>query len=145
MPDRELILRKLALLAEYGDQLDEFRNIGIAAYKADWKIRRIIDHTLQLMIEVCLDIGQHIIADNSLRTPTSNADIFDVLREGDVLTPRTCLRIRDMAKFRNIVVHNYEKVSAEIVVGILEKHLGDFRLFERNIVRFLNRTTRPNP
>lgn len=140
MPDRELILRKLALLAEYREQLDEFRGTGVAAYKADWKLRRIIDHTLQLMIEVCLDIGQHIIAETGLRTPTSNADIFEVLREGGVLTPRTCLRIKNMAKFRNILVHNYERVSAEIVVGILKKHMGDFRLFERNILKFLDRT-----
>lgn len=87
MPDRELILRKLALLAEYRAQRDEFRGIDVAAYKADWKLRRIVDHTLQLMNEVCLDIGQHIIADAGIRTPTSNADIFDVLGEGGVFDP----------------------------------------------------------
>lgn len=47
-----------------------------------------------------------------------------------------------MAKFCNIVVHNYEKVSAEIVVGILKKHFGDFRPFERNILSFLESTLR---
>lgn len=47
-----------------------------------------------------------------------------------------------MAKFCNIAVHNYEKVNAKIVVGILKKRLGDFRPFERNILSFLERTLR---
>jgi len=36
-----------------------------------------------------------------------------------------------MAKFRNIVVHQYETVDAEIVVLILRKHLDDFENFSK--------------
>jgi uncharacterized protein YutE (UPF0331/DUF86 family) len=43
-----------------------------------------------------------------------------------------------MSKFRNIIVHNYEKVDAEIVVGILKKNLSDFEAFRKAAVDFLD-------
>jgi len=42
-----------------------------------------------------------------------------------------------MAKFRNIVVHHYDKVDAEIVVGILRRNLADFSRYKDAIIRFL--------
>jgi uncharacterized protein YutE (UPF0331/DUF86 family) len=42
-----------------------------------------------------------------------------------------------MAKFRNVVVHHYDKVDAEIVVGILRKGLKDFTGYRDEIVNFL--------
>jgi uncharacterized protein YutE (UPF0331/DUF86 family) len=34
-----------------------------------------------------------------------------------------------MAKFRNVIVHDYARVDPEIVVGILHERLGDFAAF----------------
>jgi uncharacterized protein YutE (UPF0331/DUF86 family) len=44
-----------------------------------------------------------------------------------------------MAKFRNIVVHQYEEVDAEIVVLILKKYLGDFERFKEAILDYLKK------
>ena len=41
-----------------------------------------------------------------------------------------------MAKFRNIVVHQYEHVDAEIVITILRKHLDDFVKFNKAILSY---------
>jgi len=42
-----------------------------------------------------------------------------------------------MAKFRNIVVHHYDNVDAEIVVVILKKDLKDFMSYKDAIISFL--------
>jgi uncharacterized protein YutE (UPF0331/DUF86 family) len=47
-----------------------------------------------------------------------------------------------MAKFRNIVVHQYEEVDTEIVVLILKKHLSDFQNFRAAILAYLQTQTR---
>ena len=44
-----------------------------------------------------------------------------------------------MAKFRNIVVHQYEEVDAEIVVLILKEYLGDFERFKEAILHHLGK------
>ena len=40
-----------------------------------------------------------------------------------------------MAKFRNIVVHQYDEIDQAIVVNILKKHLGDFYAFRDMILK----------
>jgi uncharacterized protein YutE (UPF0331/DUF86 family) len=35
-----------------------------------------------------------------------------------------------MAKFRNVIVHEYARIDPEIVVRILRDHLGDFAHFK---------------
>jgi len=38
-----------------------------------------------------------------------------------------------MAKFRNIIVHDYARIDPEIVVGILKNNLNDFKGFAKDI------------
>jgi uncharacterized protein YutE (UPF0331/DUF86 family) len=45
-----------------------------------------------------------------------------------------------MAKFRNIVVHDYEKINPEIVVAILRNNLQDFKEFQASIIMYLEKT-----
>ena len=91
------------------------------------------------MIETCTDIANHLIADGSLRPPTSYADTFTVLSEGNILPPELGTAMEKMAKFRNVVVHQYEEVDAEIVVAILKKHLGDFEKFKESVLAYLKK------
>lgn len=42
-----------------------------------------------------------------------------------------------MVKFRNIIVHQYEEVDAEIVVVILQKHLAGFKEFKEAVLEYL--------
>jgi uncharacterized protein YutE (UPF0331/DUF86 family) len=137
MVDRGLVLRKISELAEYQQQLQEFKGITIKQYRDDWKTQRIIERTLQMMIETCLDMANHLIADQDYRVPISYADIFKVLGENNVLGKKLVDLLEKMAKFRNVLVHQYEKIEAEIIVGILKKNLKDFDQFKKAVVGFV--------
>lgn len=137
MVDESLILRKLSELDDYYKQIGEYTKITVAKYTGDWKTQRIIERTLQMMLETCVDIAGHIIADKGYRIPKSYGDTFRVLYEEKILNSKQISALEKMAKFRNIVVHHYDKVDAEIVVGILRKDLKDFLDFRDVIVSFL--------
>jgi uncharacterized protein YutE (UPF0331/DUF86 family) len=137
MVDKTLILRKLSELDEYFKQIKEFEEITVLQYSDDWKIQRIIERTLQMMIETCVDIASHIIADKGYRVPKSYSDAFKVLLDEKIVSSRLFDVLQKMAKFRNIVVHHYDKVDAEIVVGILKKDLIDFTSYKDAIISFL--------
>jgi uncharacterized protein YutE (UPF0331/DUF86 family) len=137
MVDKVLILRKISELDEYYQQIKEYEKITVAKYSDDWKIQRIIDRTLQMMIETCVDIASHIIADRECRVPKSYSDTFKVLEEEGVVSSGLFFALEKMAKFRNIVVHHYDKVDAEIVVSILKKNLADFMSYKDAIISFL--------
>ncbi|OGW17530.1 MAG: hypothetical protein A3G93_04680 [Nitrospinae bacterium RIFCSPLOWO2_12_FULL_45_22] len=138
MIDKALILRKLSELEEYLKQVKEFSNISIKDYQKDWKTQRIVERTLQMMVEIGVDIANHIIADKEYRVPKSYADTFRVLYEEGVLAEDIFKMMEDMAKFRNIVVHRYDKVDESIVIGILKRHLDDFLIYRDVIMGILN-------
>ena len=140
MVDKTLILRKLGSLSDYLKQVAEFSSITVEEYRTDWKVQRIVERTLQMMIETCADVAGHVIADGGLRTPETYADTFRVLGENGILTADQTAVMEKMAKFRNIVVHQYEAVDAEIVVLILQRHLDDFQQFSDAVVRHLSKT-----
>ena len=44
-----------------------------------------------------------------------------------------------MARFRNLVVHNYAQIDDPQVYAILKRNLADFDAYARAIVRYLER------
>ncbi|MDP3112215.1 MAG: DUF86 domain-containing protein [Thermodesulfovibrionales bacterium] len=137
MVDKNVVLRKISELETYQKQIEEFSDITIQEYKSDWKLQRIIERTLQMMIETCVDIAHHIISDKDMRPPTSYADTFNILLENNIIEPELYQVMDKMTKFRNIVVHRYEDVDAEIVIIILKKHISDFNAFKEAILKLL--------
>jgi uncharacterized protein YutE (UPF0331/DUF86 family) len=135
--DRALILRKLAELETYLQQIREYEQITVDEYQSDWKTQRIIDRTLQLMIELCMDIANHIISDKQLPVPTSYANAFETLQQAGLISRQLMEITTNMAKFRNILVHQYADVNATTVVSILHSHLVDFILFRDEIVELV--------
>ena len=115
----------------------EYSDITVDKYMSDWRTQRIVERTLQIMIETCADIANHIISDRNMRIPTGYSDTFKVLLENGAIDKDLFAVMEKMAKFRNIVVHQYEEVDAEIVIIILKKHLDDFIRFKEAILSSL--------
>ena len=134
MIDKALILRKVSELDECFGQLKEYADISLEDYEQNWKTQRIVERTLQIMVEICIDIAHHTIADRDCRVPTTHSDTFKVLYEEGVIDQDLFHVMEKMAKFRNIVVHAYDTIDSAIVVEILKFHLGDFVAFKNTIV-----------
>ena len=137
MVDRDLILRKLADLDQYLNQLAEYRDFTVEKYREDWKTQRIVERTLQMAIEVCVDIVNHVIADRQFRVPATYAEAFEILGEAGLLAPAERDAMIRMTKFRNVIVHDYARVDPAIVVRILHEHLDDFRRFKTAVVEWI--------
>lgn len=140
MVDKALILRKFTELEEYLKQIKEFSEITAEEYSKDWKAQRIIERTLQMMVEICVDIANHIISDRKYRVPNSYADTFKVLYEEGVLESKVFKMMENMAKFRSIIVHHYDKVDESIVVSILKKHLDDFLVYRDVVIDIITKS-----
>lgn len=133
MVDRQLIENKLAQLAGYFADLIESQDVKQKEYLADKKTQRYVERTLHLAIECCLDIGNHLIADNNWREPINNKDVFVVLEENGVISSSLLLDLGKMAQFRNILVHDYARVEPAIIYNILQNNVADFQLFIHEI------------
>ena len=136
--DKILIGRKLARMDTYLSQIREFSKISATEYEKNWKTQRIVERTLQILVEECVDMANHIIADEGLRLPVGYADAFQVLMENRIIDKKLYGTMEKMAKFRNVVIHQYEKIDPGIVVGILHKNLADFERYKKAILRHLS-------
>lgn len=137
MVDRDLALRKLASLEEYRTQLGDYAHVTPEAYATDWRTQRVVERTLQLAIETCVDLASHIIADRRLRVPASYAETFEILGEAGFLPDGLRRSLVEMARFRNILVHDYTRLDPIRVVAILRDRLGDFDRFRDAILALL--------
>ncbi len=90
--------------------------------------KRFVERTLHLAIESCLDIGSHIISDERLGTTNNNVDIMKILADNDIIEKNVDTYIK-MAKFRNVIVHDYASLDPEIIHQILTNNLADLENF----------------
>ncbi len=129
MVDRELVLRKAAALEQYLFELKPFRDVQPGEYSQDWKTQRIVERSLHLAIEACLDLADHLIADRRLRVPSTQAETFEVLRDGGLVEASHAASLMQMARFRNILVHDYARIEPDQILRILREHVGDLEAF----------------
>jgi uncharacterized protein YutE (UPF0331/DUF86 family) len=88
-------------------------------------------------IESSIDMCNHVIARNGYRVPEDYADTFKVMAEAGAFDPDFSDDLRNMAKFRNRLVHLYWQVDDQQVFEIIQNRLGDFKKFLDSIARFL--------
>jgi uncharacterized protein YutE (UPF0331/DUF86 family) len=135
--DRDLLLRRLADLEQDVEQVSEFRAATVDQYRRDWKTQRIVERTLQMAIEACLDVANHVVADRQLRVASTYAEIFDVLGDAGLLERNLREAMIRMAWFRNILVHDYARTDPAVVVRILHEDLDDFRRFREAVLGWI--------
>lgn len=109
------------------------------SYVNDVRLRRAVERSLQVAVEACLDIARRIIAVEGFRYPENNQDTFRVLVEEKIVPSRLLDTLQEMARFRNLIVHDYAKIDDARVYGILKQRLGDFDAYARAIADYLSR------
>ena len=141
MVDETLILRKFTDFDEYQNQLSEYTNVTLDEYSKEWKIQRIVERTLQILIETGIDIANHIISDQGFRIPTSYSDTFKVLQENNIINKNLYQSLEKIAKFRNLIVHNYDRIDPAFIISILRNNLNDFTNYKYSILKWMDRVS----
>ncbi|MCK4858958.1 MAG: DUF86 domain-containing protein [Candidatus Omnitrophica bacterium] len=90
-----------------------------------------------MAIQLVIDIGNHILVEIGENQIEDYVDIIDRLGEKEIIPPSFAYNIRNMAGFRNILVHEYLKVDLEQVYQVLQKRLPDFKKFIIYIKNYL--------
>jgi len=85
--------------------------------------------------EASIDAAMHLVRVRRLGIPQESREAFALLEKAALLEPALSLRLQAMVGFRNVAVHDYQRLNLEIVRSILEEGLDDFRLFCRVLAR----------
>ncbi len=83
-----------------------------------------------------LDIANEVIGGSSIPFPASYKDTFEVLKSAKVITPNIAEKMVWLAKYRNIIAHEYYRLGPDELYE-LKKKIYNVEQFIEEIKRFV--------
>ena len=137
--DREVIEQKLESLRRCLQRVAEKCPSDPDTLGRDPDLQDIVTLNLTRAVQLCVDLGAHLIADMDVPPPDTMGQTFDALAHAGAISESLAQQLKKSVGFRNIAVHHYEKIDWTIVHRIALHHLSDFTEFAKVIVSRLAR------
>lgn len=141
--DREIVRDRCERIRKYVKDLRAMADLSMDDFKRNTERQYAVLHALQLAIEASIEIGTHICSADDLGVPATYAETFDLLERGGVLNADLAKALRNMARFRNRMVHFYWEMDIEQVYEILVGRLADFDRYLAAIDGYLGEEIAP--
>ncbi len=128
-PDRineRVIADKIATIERMLRGLRKLPQSSLDEFLADDRTPAAAESYLRRALEALLDLGRHVLAKGFGVPINEYASIADRLREVEVLGAERTSTLREMAKYRNRMVHFYDEVTKEEIYEIVTRELRDF-------------------
>jgi uncharacterized protein YutE (UPF0331/DUF86 family) len=129
-----VVVSKLAIIDEYLKRLQGYIPVSMEQFASDWGLQKITERSLQVMIEVMIDIAERILAQKGVAPQKTATETIKKLQ--DLGITRNVDAYTKMVRFRNLVVHQYASIKTDILYSILKNNLNDFRLFIDEIQKY---------
>jgi len=137
--DVESLQSKIARIRKNIKELKRLGQIPFNDYIGNIEHTATAERLLHVTIEAMLDIGSHIIAEESLGEPTEYRDVFTILINANILPKDKEKQLVDLAGLRNRIVHLYDDIDHKLLHDYLKNELGDFDIFIKTILKYLER------
>ena len=89
---------------------------------------------LQRACEAVIDLAMALVKDRRLGPPQESRHAFELLRDAGLIEADLARRMSAMVGFRNVAVHDYQRLNLDVVEAIVTRRLGDFLDFTRRAV-----------
>lgn len=138
MTEISTIENKIASAKKYLKILDRYKKYSKKEIEENIDLRGTVERHLYLAVQSAIDLGEAVISLKEFRKPSSMSEIFSVLNEEGVINKDLSEELSKMVGFRNIIVHDYEKINYDILYDILKNKLKDIEEFLLEIKKNLN-------
>jgi uncharacterized protein YutE (UPF0331/DUF86 family) len=105
-------------------------------FEEDFFKQDAIGINLQRLCELTIDLANHIVKKYKLGLPKESKTSFEILTHEKIIPEDLAKEMIGMIGFRNILVHEYQKVDLRIMKAIIENHLDDFVSFTNCLLKF---------
>lgn len=134
----DLIRQKIVDIEKAVALLEEITLIDEEDFLKDQIVASGAKYQLILAIEAAQNICNHLAARVAREAPESYAECFSILGKSRIISGELAQKLVSMAKFRNLLVHQYGKVDDLIVYGILKNDTGDILKYIEEIKSFIS-------
>lgn len=122
-----VIDRKLRVIEERLENIKSWDIDSFSKLQNSSLLQNAIERALQVAIESMIDVSERILSLENIPPQSTATDNIKKLQELGIL--KSSEEYLNMVKFRNFIVHRYEKIDLEIIYEILKKRLHLFRNF----------------
>ena len=133
-----VIESKLKAIDEYYSQLLGYRKHSQKDLEGDATLKGALERYLYLLCQSAIDLGEAVIALKDFYRPGSYAEIFETLKEKEVISLELAQKMIRMTGFRNSIIHDYQKFDFAIAYEVLMSGIDDIKKFESIIKKYLN-------
>jgi uncharacterized protein YutE (UPF0331/DUF86 family) len=128
--DEQRVADLLVAAEAYLADVRRFRDASDAdSFATDVGHQYRVEFPLQQAIQRCTDLAAHWLADAAGHRPATSAGLFLELAQRQLLPRELAQRLAAMARFRNLLVHEYGEVDPVRVWEIVRDDLGDVDAF----------------
>ena len=135
--DADVVRGRCGEIEQALDRLARIRAAGRDAFLGDADAKDIACYRLLLAIEAALALCYHVSARRLKRVPEDYAGCFGGLAAAGLISTELSVRLQQMARFRNLLVHVYWEIDYGRVFDLLEHDLEDLRSFSRAVASLL--------
>jgi len=132
--DQQKIRQKLHFMRENLELLEQFKDMDQEQFTSDPITELAALRMLQVSIEAMLDICSHIIAREGWGLAKTYVEIVELTVKNGLIPKEKADIYKNMARFRNRIIHLYDRVETAEVLSIINNHLDDFRPFMSAII-----------
>jgi uncharacterized protein YutE (UPF0331/DUF86 family) len=126
-----IIEAKLRIIEEKLSEIESWQIISYQTLMENSMLRNATERALQVAIEAIIDVCEHILALEGISAPDTSANVIRKIIEMGII--KESPEYIDMIRFRNFIVHRYEKIDLDIIYTIVSKKLPVFRDFIHEI------------
>lgn len=134
----EVVLNKTAVIERCLARIAEEYEGHEDELEANYTRQDAIVLNLLRASEAAIDLAMHATRVGKLGLPQESREAFALLEREGWIQPYISRRMQAMVGFRNVAVHDYQKLNLDILKNVLENNLEDFRTFSAAI---MNRET----
>lgn len=135
----ERIAEKMLKLREAMDFIENHLPTSPEEFK-DKMLRNAVYKEVEYAIELVIDMFNIVNADLRTGVPETEDSVFDNLERAKVFDGSIIQKIRDMKKFRNVLVHKYGDIKDEEAYEDIKNGLKDFEMIMDEIERVVKST-----
>jgi len=139
--DRDLITRKLLLIARDLEELREIASSDVDHFRGDRRDQAVVERYLERMIGRTIDVNFHLITETGHAPPADYHASFIRLADLGVLDAEFARRIARAAGLRNRLVHEYEDIDPRRVFEALQSAFKDLPIYLRRIDEYVTRAS----
>jgi len=134
MPDDVLLNKASTVERCVARARDEFQRAG-DQFATDFTRQDAAILNVQRACEAALDMASHVVRQERLGAPQSARDAFDLLAQAGRIDQDLADTLKKMVGFRNVAVHDYQRLQLPITVNIITHHLDDFLRFTSALLK----------